>query len=144
MKAIAKLAAAIGRLFEALGICATIGFIAGALAGMALTLLALDLTPPPVLSAQEVVKIGLILAVATAGLLLFYLCVLCRYTFISVFVPVVVNCLLTCLLTVWLVNVTGLWDWAVFVGAIVGLLVGRLLCVVCRFTAARADPYGVY
>jgi len=144
MKAIAKLAAAIGRLFEALGICATVGFIAGVLAGIVLMLFAVDHTPPPVLSGQDVVKIGLILAVATAGLLLFYLCVLCRYTFVSVFVPVLVNCLLTCLLTVWLVNATGLWNWAVFIGAIVGLLVGRLFCLVCRFTAARADAYGMY
>jgi hypothetical protein len=144
MKAIAKLAAAIGRLFEALGICATIGFIAGALAGMALTLFAMDLVPPPVLGTQDVVQAGLVLGMASAGLLVFYLCVLCRYTFISVFVPVVVNCLLTCILTVWLVNVTGLWGFAVFIGMIVGLLVGRLMCIACRFSAYRADAYGLH
>jgi hypothetical protein len=141
---IVKLISAISKVFDALGICATVGFIAGGLSGLVLMIYAMDLTSAPTLTAKEIWQVGLVLAAAAAGLLLFYLYALCRYTFISVFVPVVLNCLLTCLLTVWLVDVTGLWGWAFFVGAIVGLLVGRLLCIFCQFAAYRADAYGMH
>ena len=144
MKSIAKLMSAIGKIFDALGVCATIGFITGGLSGLVLTIYSMDLTPAPVLTVKEILQVGLLLAAATAGLLLFYLYVLCRYTFISVFMPVVLNCLLTCLITVWLVDVTRLWGWAFFVGVVVGLLVGRLLCIICRFAAYRTDAYGMH
>jgi hypothetical protein len=144
MSGIIKFISAFSKVFDELGICATVGFIAGGLAGLVLTFYAMDLTSAPMLTAKEIWQVGLILAAATAGFLLFYLYVLCRYTFISVFAPVVLNCLLTCVLTVWLVDVTGLWDWAFFVGAIVGLLVGRLLCIFCQFAAYRTDAHGMH
>jgi hypothetical protein len=144
MNWIVKFISAISKVFDALGICATVGFIAGGLSGLVLTIYAMDLTSAPTLTAREIWQVGLVLAAATAGLLLFYLYVLCRYTLSSVFMPVVLNCLLTCLLTVWLVDVTGLWDWAFFVGTVVGLLVGRLLCIFCQFAAYRADVHGMY
>jgi len=135
MKPVVQFIASIGKLFELLGICATVGFIAGAMTGILLTLYAMDISPAPVLTATEIWQVGLLVAAVIAIFLLIYLWVLCRYTFASIFMPVLLNCLLTCLITVWLVNLTGLWGWAFFVGAIVGILVGSLLCLFCRYFA---------
>jgi hypothetical protein len=138
MKPIIQFVSSFKKIFDLLGICATVGFIAGALSGLALTIFAMDLSPAPVLTATEVWQVGLLLAAFIAVFLLIFLTVICRYTFGSIFVAVILNCLLTCVLTVWLVNLTALWGWAFFVGAIVGLLIGRLLCIICQFAAYRA------
>jgi len=122
-----------GNVFSLLGVCATVGFIAGGIAGGVLMLYAVNVSAVPLLTGTEVWQVGLILWAFTTLILLFYLYVFCRYTFSSILLPVLFNCFVTCVLTVWLVNHFALWNWAFFVGAAVGLLVGRLLCMCCYY-----------
>lgn len=142
MKSIAAFFAWFGKVFSLLGLCATVGFIAGGLAGGTLMLYAVNAGATPMLTGTEVWQVSLLLWAFTSLVLLFYLYVFCRYTFGSILLPVLFNCVLTCFLTTWVVNHFGTWGWAFFVGAAIGLLVGRLLCMCCYHFTAK--PYGLY
>lgn len=132
----------VSKLFPLLGLCATVGFIAGALAGGALLLFASIHPTVPTLSTSEVWQVALLLWAYTTLALLFFLYVFCRFTLASILLPTIVNCFLTCLLTVWLVDKFALWQWAFFIGAVVGILIGRLLCMCCHYFTVK--PNGLY
>lgn len=129
-------------IFKKLGICATVGFIAGIITGMAL-LLDYSVTGAVItLTYNETWQVALLLAAFCFLVLLFVLFVLCRYTVSSVFLPTLINCLLTCFFTVYLVNKFAAWEWAVFIGMVVGLIIGYLLCILCRYLGGRY--YGMH
>lgn len=121
--------------FKQVGLCATVGLIAGFFAGFFLLLLflgqgAIALT----LTLNQVWQVAFMLALFDVVVLLFFLVALSRYKFSSVLFPTTINCLLTCAITTVLVNSLNLWLWAIVVGMLVGLMIGRLLCLLsCRY-----------
>ncbi len=142
MKTLAAFLKWVGKLFPLLGLCATVGFIAGALAGIVLLIFGSIHPSTPVLTTAERWQTGLLLGAYTSLALIFYLYVFCRFTLASILLPTLVNCFLTCVATVWLVSEFDLWKWAFFVGAVVGMLIGRLLCMCCHYFTVK--PNGLY
>jgi hypothetical protein len=125
--------------FRQLGICATVGLIAGNIAGFFLLLLFLEQgNDALILTSNQALQVALILTLFDVIALLFFLVALCRYKFLSVVLPTFINCLLTCLITTFLVSSFSLWLWSIVVGMLVGLAVGRLFCIFsCKFQGDR-------
>jgi hypothetical protein len=109
------------------GTCGIVGFIAGSIAGLLLTIL--DFFQGSVtLSQQEAIYISLLLAGFTWIVVLFILTILVRLTFRSVALASLVNCLLTCFATVFLTRALNNYALAWFIGMVCGILIGMLLC----------------
>jgi phosphoglycerol transferase MdoB-like AlkP superfamily enzyme len=125
--------------FRQFGICATVGFIAGNIAGFFLLLLFLAQGGTAlILTSNQALQIALILTLFDVIVLLFFLVALSRYKFSSVLLPALINCLLTCLITTLLVSSFNLWQWSIIVGMLVGLIIGRLFCILsCRLQGDR-------
>jgi len=110
-----------------LSICANIGLLAGAIAGI--TLSALDLIQAGItLTNLEAVYISLILTGFTWLIALFVLCVFSQMTFRSVALSSLFNNLLVCFFTVFISKYLLAYSLAWLIGILVGLLVGLLLC----------------
>ncbi len=109
------------------GTCGIVGLIAGAIAGLSLTLL--DFSQGSVtLSQQDAIYISLILTGFTWIIVLFILTILVRLTFSSVALASLVNCLLTCFATVFLTRAINNFPLAWLIGMVCGILIGMLLC----------------
>lgn len=141
MNLLANLINRLAALFKRLGVCATVGFIAGILTGFALVFYNLN-GGSTVLTAAEVWKVTLLLWAAISVFLLLYLYILCRYTLASIFFPTLFNSLITCFLTIWFTNQYGLWTTAIFIGIVIGLLIGKLLCILCKLLNRKI--YGLH
>jgi hypothetical protein len=125
--------------FRQFGICATVGLIAGNIAGFFLLLLFLAHGDGAlILTSNQAFQVALILTLFDVIVLLFFLVALCRYKFSSVILPTSINCLLTCLITTLLVTNFSLWLWSIVVGMLIGLIIGRLFCLLsCRYQGDR-------
>lgn len=121
----------LGRLLEPLGLCGKTGVLAGLLAGFILMLDSFGHGERNVDLGEGVVVFGLLASFAYV-VLLFLLTVLERFTFASVALPALINVLLVVGVTVAIVFGFDIRDWAMLVGAVVGALVGSLLCQLNR------------
>ncbi len=128
MNAIAKFLTSLSSITRRTGVCANVGLIAGALAGVLVSLLDL-LHSDLVLSNQNAIYLSLILGAFTWTALIFILSVLVRYTFKSIAFPALVNCMFTCFLLVFICKWIGVYTFAWLIGIVVGLIVGQLLCL---------------
>ena len=131
-----KLLAALFRPFEKvlnkLGICTTVGFIAGAITGFLLFCYWMNDPATPVVTTGEFWKIAGMLWLFSFLTILFILVVFCRYTIASVFFQTLLNTLLSSVLTTFVVIKLDLMKWAFWVGIFIGLVIGRLLCLICQ------------
>ena len=132
-----------------LPLCARVGVLHGLLVGFFFSLWRMETAFAP-LAAHEFAWGVLLLAALALICSLFILVVVERYLAGAVFWPAVVNAILVTLLTMLLINVMpphrfflllGLW-----VGIVIGLFVGLLLCRLCldRYVTGRGvgDSYG--
>lgn len=135
MNALLKFLTVLDSQLKRLGICATTGFIGGAIAGFFLLLLFLaNGGTDPALTVGLFWRIVLVLTLFDFAALLFLLVGLCHYSLASVWLPILINALLTCFTTTLLVSVFKWWLGSIIVGMLVGLAIGRLLCILsCRF-----------
>ena len=127
MNTIIRFLTSLSAVTERIGICANVGLIAGAFAGVILTLLDLMLGGL-IVDNREAVLLALILAGFTWVVVLFILCALVRFTIRSVALPALLTCLLTCLLLVFVCKWLGAFTVAWLIGIVVGILVGLVLC----------------
>ncbi|HTD97997.1 MAG TPA: hypothetical protein VK668_01870 [Mucilaginibacter sp.] len=118
--------------FNKLGICSTVGFIAGAITGFVLLCYSVNNPVIPVWTSQELLKIAAMIWLLVFLIILFMLVVFCRFTFASVFFQTLVNTLVCSFITTYLVVKVNGWVVAFFIGAIVGLLIGKLFCLICQ------------
>jgi hypothetical protein len=121
------LTALLGRL----GVCGQAGVAVGVITGFVLTLL--DLINGPLGSDfGELAAMWLMLAVFGWLLIVFLFTVFARWSAASVAAPALVNSVLVTGLTVLVCRVAGVFSLAWLVGALVGVLVGYLLCSLYR------------
>ena len=142
MKVISKIFNWIAYQLVKLGTCATAGFIVGCLAGFMLFLYQIKVGGDPVFTHHQFLQIALVLSFFSFLILLFTLYVFCRYTLASILFPCIVNSLLSTFLTVFIINHFHLWAIGFFIGALCGLMVGKLLCIICGFLNIKS--YGMY
>jgi hypothetical protein len=128
LKYIARFFKILSPLLQRLGICATAGFIAGAIAGFILWLYALINGAPVSFSSAEIVQLSLVLALFGWIMLVFAFVVLCRVPFSSMWYSAFFNAFVTSLLTLLVVYHINLWVIAWLVGMIIGIWVGLILC----------------
>lgn len=128
MSAIVKFFLLLNVLTKRLAICTLTGFLVGGLAGLMLLLLYINENGVLLLTAEEVLKISLMLAIFCWLVIVFFYCLIARYTFSSVAVPALINSFITVLLTTFSVNKFQFYLIAWFVGMLIGLMVGALLC----------------
>ncbi|MFK8102577.1 MAG: hypothetical protein AB8G15_08630 [Saprospiraceae bacterium] len=127
MNTIVNLFTFFSRYTQRMGICAAVGFLAGAIGGLLLSFL--DLRQGGlVLSTTESTQISLILTGFTWIVILSILCFLVKLTFRSVALPSLFNCLLTCFLTVYIAGYLNAFILAWLIGMIIGIFVGSILC----------------
>lgn len=141
LKLIVRFFTLLSPLLQRLGICATAGFIAGAFAGFMLWLYAFFHTAPASLSASEIIYISLILALMAWLILLFVLVALARLSFLSIWYSSLFNALLTCFFTVLVVYKLNLWIIAEFVGMLIGIWIGLLLCYINNYLSKKYDVH---
>lgn len=129
--AFARRLGGLGRLLQPLGLCGKTGVVAGLLAGFVLMLDAFVHPERTVDLADGVTVFGL-LAAFVYVVVIFLLSVLERFTFGSVALPALVNVLLVVGATVAIVFGLDIRDWAMVVGALLGALIGVILCGLSR------------
>ncbi len=134
----------LAKFFQWWGICATVGFLAGAISGVILLLVFSVHGTVITLTYGDTWRVALLLAAFCFIALLWILYVLCRLTLASIFLSTLINCILTCFFTVYLVNKLAAWKWAVFIGMLVGLFIGYLLCLLCRYLGLGGKDNGLY
>lgn len=128
MRAIAAAAAV---LFGRLSFCAKIGALIGLLSGLVFGLMqAQNLSV--IYSVQDLIVIGLVLAVFAWLVVLLVIGLWLRYRFSSFAGAALVNALLTAVLTVVVADLLGRPELSWFVGLVVGILVGLVLCLYCE------------
>ena len=117
----------VASLMSRLSLCAKVGFFAGAIAGLALSLTDL-FYGGIVLTNQDAVHLSLALAIFSWLFLLFFLGVVFRYSFQYFALPTLFNSLLTTFVTVFIVKYLDAFPLAWLLGMIIGILIGSLLC----------------
>lgn len=120
------------RALNKLGICSSVGFMAGGITGFVLFCFYLNNSTIPIITIQDLLRISAMLWIFVFLVILFILVVFCRFTIGSVFFQTLVNTLFSSFLTTFLVNAVKGWQWAFFIGALLGLLIGRLFCWICQ------------
>lgn len=127
MKAFVSIANAI---FGRMPFCSVAGAFIGATTGFVLSMFQ---TAEPVvrLTLPQVVQFGLILALASFLFLLLVFGLLLRYRISAIFWPGLVNAVLTSLLTVAIANAVHRSFLTCWIGIIVGIIVGWILCRLC-------------
>jgi hypothetical protein len=132
MKTIAAIIRPLEKALNNLGICTTVGFMAGVITGFLLFCYWLtNPTPAPLTPEEFWIGAGMLWLFCFITIL-FILVVFCRFTLASVFFQTLLNTLLSSILTTYVVTKWGLWEWAFLVGLVIGLVVGRLLCFICQ------------
>lgn len=138
MRAFPSLVAALGRrleflgsLLDLLGLCGKSGVLAGLLAGLMLMLDSFGHPERTVDVADGVVVFGLLASFAYV-VLVFVLTALDGFSFGSVALPALVNAVLVVGLTVAIVLGFDMRAWAMLIGALVGAIVGFVLCQLNR------------
>lgn len=120
------------KVFNKLGICSTVGFMAGAITGFILLCYSINNPVIPVWTMQQFMRIAVTIWLFVFLMILFILVVFCRFTIGSVFFQTLVNTLVCSFITSYLVVKINGWVLAFFIGAIVGLLIGKLFCLICQ------------
>lgn len=115
-----------------LGICATVGFLAGAITGIILFCYSISNPVIPLITTMEFIWIASMIWLFVFLVILFMLVVFCRFTLGSIFFQVLVNTVLSSFFTTFLVFKLNAWVVAFFIGAIIGLLFGKLFCFICQ------------
>ncbi|MDB5986426.1 MAG: hypothetical protein JWR16_1479 [Nevskia sp.] len=128
MRTLNRWITALSRILARAGLCAVSGLLIGLIAGLLLLLVSCagagtTLTP------QQIVEVGLMVALPGFLLLVWVLVALLRYPSAAIVGPALANAVLTGVLTVALVAALHAWIHAVLLGMLVGLIVGRLLCL---------------
>lgn len=131
MNLISKMFGPLERALNKLGICSTVGLMAGGITGFFLFCHYLNY-PVPVFTDSELLKVAAMLWLFCFLVILFILFVFCRFKLGSVFIQTLINTLLSSFATTYIVNLTGAWLWAFFIGILIGLIIGRLLCFICN------------
>jgi hypothetical protein len=119
------------------GICAATGSIAGSMAGL---LFGLSLLPVPVhtIPFRHAVIIGAILGIIAWAFVLFLLLAFEKYSPRAILLPSFVTSFLAGILTVLVVNAIHRTFLGMLLGWIIGFLVGRALCQLCKAGAFGA------
>lgn len=135
MNALARLVAAVGRVLarvarvlEPLGLCGRTGVLGGLLAGLVLMLYAFAHEDADAVNLDEGIVVFALLAAFVYLAVVFILTAFERLTFASVALPALVNVLLVVGVTVALSLGLEIPEWSMVVGALVGALIGFLLC----------------
>jgi len=131
-----RLLARLSRALARLGVCANAGLLVGMMTGGLLFLMNF-LEGLLALSLVEALQFWALAAALGWLVLLFVLVALARWTFASVAAPALVNSLLVSGLTIFLCRAFALYAWAWWLGIMVGLLGGFVLCGLYR--AASGD-----
>lgn len=131
MNLISKLFGPLERTLNKLGVCSTVGLMAGGITGFILFCHYLNY-PATVFTAPELLRIAAMLWLFCFLIILFILIIFCRFTFGSVFIQTLINTLFSSFATTYFVHLTDLWLWAFFIGILIGLIIGRLLCFICN------------
>lgn len=121
-------------------LCAASGAIAGGLVGLLVGLF--QLQPPGVIPSADVVRVALILGIFAWLVVLLIVGLWLHYGVGPIALQSLVTTLLTSLLTVYLANKVHLPPLSVWIGILIGTLVGWLLCRFCgdkTFSAGRAS-----
>lgn len=117
--------------FTRLGVCATAGGISGAMAGMALGGYLFTLSIPHI-PAGDAALLGTGIGVLAWFVVLFVLVGICRYLLNDVFLPSLLTALVASAAAAAVVDALRTPAVAMFVGWLVGTIVGALLCRLCR------------
>ena len=125
-------------------LCAVTGAIAGGSAGLVLGLVQTQ-TPMIVLLPSQVVQVGLLLGVVAWFGLLMVVGVWLHYGIATIALPALVTSVLSSLLTIFVANQVLIPLLAVWIGLVVGTLVGLMLCRLCTSFQERMGgiEYGV-
>ena len=122
-------------------LCALIGWLNGVVVGFFFGAFQLQ-GCCSAFSTAQIMWIALVLAGLAMLASLFVLCVLRKFTFGSVLLPVFLNSVIVAVVVVVALRAIGMSEWSivvgVVVGAVIGFLIGWLLCFLCdrRFLAA--------
>jgi len=128
MAILAKFFALFEFLTKKLSVCATTGFMAGAIGGVFIQLLHSFNPGFHLNTLQEILIDSLILTALAWFFVVFVLCVIAKLTFPSIALPSLINSFLTCFITLFICNKYALFPWGYVIGILVGILVGTLLC----------------
>ena len=111
--------------------CSLAGMLVGSITG---TLFGLTLFAHPgaSLDLKTLLGIGLLLGLLGFVFVLFFIGVLLRYGIGQIFLPGLVNALITAVITVLVDYVLQVPELAGWVGLLIGLLVGAILCRLCE------------
>lgn len=126
-----RFAARLARALGPLGVCGNAGLLVGMVTGGLLFLLDF-LEGPLALTLVEALQFWAATAAFCWLMLIALFVALARWTFASVALPALVNSVLVSGLTIFACRVFSLYAWAWWVGILVGVLVGFLLCGLYR------------
>jgi len=129
--------ALLGAPFKRLPFCSLPGAVVGSFTGFLMAIFELERYGQP-LAVQQLVVVGLMLG--TGGLLLVLLLfgLILRYGVGQIFWPAVANALITAILVVLATYWLQMPAIAGFIGLLIGILVGAVLCWLCRIGEGRA------
>lgn len=119
-------------LFGRLSFCALVGGMIGAICGFLFTVIQTG-HAPGAFPNQLLFNIGLVLGAAAFLLVLLIVGGLCRYGVRAIFFGALVNSLLTSVLTVFVADRVGRPPVTALLGLITGIVVGSILCQLCRW-----------
>src|SRR5262249_50092975 len=132
IKTIKVLYGVIGAIFAPLPFCSLPGAVAGSFAGFLFGIFQLE-NPGMPLTLRQLIIIGALLGLTGLLLVLFFFGMLLRYDMGQILWPALLNALLTATLAVIVNNWLSISALAGLVGMFVGIVVGALLCRLCRF-----------
>jgi acid phosphatase family membrane protein YuiD len=115
-------------LFGRLSFCALVGGMLGAITGLLFT----AIQAPGLYTNQDLLYISLALAFVSFLLVLLIAGGFCRYGVRSIFLGTLVNSLVTSVLTVFAAERVGFPPVTALLGLVIGILVGSILCRLCR------------
>lgn len=124
------LVATAAALFGRLSFCAKIGAIIGVLSGLIFGLMQAQ-NPSAIYSVQDLIVIGLALAIFAWLVVLLILGFWLRYSLATLAGAALINAILTAILTVLIADRLNQPELTWFVGLIIGILVGSVLCLFC-------------
>jgi hypothetical protein len=128
-------------IFGRLSLCSLIGAIVGGISGFLFGLL-IGQFGTLVLTGNEILRIGLILAVVGWLAVLLIVGVWLRYRISAIFLISLINAVLTAVLTVYFNYLIQQPILATLIGLLIGILVGVILCWFCRRRDNRRLAHG--
>lgn len=123
--------AIIGRFTKYFGLCGNAGILSGIISGFILMLASLENNTS--ISDKELFYIGFILTIFCYSIVLIVFSGLGSYTIKSIALPSFINSVLVVFTTVYITNYFDCFCYAWLLGAIIGLLIGLILCRINSF-----------